>query len=209
VRIVDRFADLQKEPQPRRHFKSMFIAIPVDGFSVNVFGHQIRIAGRGNAALQQPGNVVMCEGRQQSTLHLKSFEKFRVYQVGSHHLQRDRLIELSVHALRAIDHAHTAAPQYIDGAIQRRIWQWEYQLWGSLLSWITRPRALAEGKQPPATMRYPAGNDRRPTGPGPHPAVAPTPRERGSRSVPVESWRLPNDNSHGCGSTLPNWWREL
>jgi hypothetical protein len=86
-------------------------AVAVQRLALDVLHHEVGVAVRRHAAIQQARDIGMGEGGQQLPLVTKAAHEFLAGQVRGHHFQCDGLIELSVVPPCQIDRAHAAAAQ--------------------------------------------------------------------------------------------------
>ena len=108
MRVFDRGAHREQKPDAVRHWKLLCVAELVDGTSVHVLHHQVRVAVRADSAVQKPCDIRMIELGQDLALGAEPFrEKLRA-QVGAHHFQRRLLLELAVGAMGQVNRTHAA-----------------------------------------------------------------------------------------------------
>ena len=108
VRVRHGIEHVEEEPQPRVHVEPVLIAVPIDRLAVDVLEHEIRLAGRRHARIEQLRDVRMREPRQDAAFALESIlAASREREVQE--LDRHPPIESAIGALREPDRAHPAA----------------------------------------------------------------------------------------------------
>ena len=83
-------------------------AIVVDRLAVDVLHHQVGLAQRRGAAVEQAGDVGMFQLGQNPAFDQKALDQLRTQPGRTHQLHGRALLELAVNALGEIDHAHAA-----------------------------------------------------------------------------------------------------
>ena len=78
VRMADRVADLADQVQPRRNAELARLAIAGDGFAVDIFQRQVRLAIAIDAGIQQACNEGMGEAGQDFALAVEALAQARV-----------------------------------------------------------------------------------------------------------------------------------
>ena len=130
VRIVHRVETCRKRRSRESTSNLRESAVVVERLPFHELGDQIRIAGGGNAAVQQPCDVVVVERSHQLALDFESPEELGSAEVRGHDLQRHPLFKLAVGALPAIDDARASAPQQSHRAIGAELRCWQRQFRG-------------------------------------------------------------------------------
>jgi hypothetical protein len=111
VRELHGLANAGEQREPLRGGEMAVLAEFVDGDAVHVFHGQVEIAGLGDSAVEQPGDVGVVEPGEDLPLLAEALAK----QVGGerqvNELDGDLLLELPVGAMRQVDGAHSAAAE--------------------------------------------------------------------------------------------------
>jgi hypothetical protein len=113
VREADRVDDREHEPHDRRHVEREAPGVRVDRFAFDVFEHEVRLAGRRRAAVDQPRDVRMRQPRENLPFAREQRERGGVGNAAQQ-LDRRDLLEMPVVALRAVDRAHAAVADFAD-----------------------------------------------------------------------------------------------
>src|ERR1039458_8450400 len=81
VGVIHGLAHLEEEEQPRLPVELMLVAVAVDGLALDVLGDKERVAGRREAAIEEPRDVVVVQRRQKLAFGLEAAEKFAIGKV--------------------------------------------------------------------------------------------------------------------------------
>ena len=137
VRIGDRVADFEKQPQPRGEIGTGAPAPGVDRLAIDIFDRHERPPVGGNAAVDQAREARMIEPGKQLALPLE--KSFAFGGLDAQQLERHPLLEPAGRAVAEIDLAHAAATdQALDRERADRV-ALASELRGGAASSATRP----------------------------------------------------------------------
>ena len=102
-------AHLGEQPHPPREVELVLVAVAIDWHAVHVLHHQIGLAQRGDAAVEETGDGRMFERREDLPLRLELLDQRRIRQPQIHDLDGDALLERLVGAVRGVDGGHAPA----------------------------------------------------------------------------------------------------
>ena len=111
VRVCHRLADADEERDPPGDGQAAIVAPAVDALALDVLEHQVALAGRRDAGVEQPGDVGMIEPAEQSTLAREALVRTGVGRGQAHQLDRRQAVVQAVGSARQPDLAHAAAAE--------------------------------------------------------------------------------------------------
>ncbi len=102
-------AHLGEQPQPRQHVEPPAVAVAIDRLTLHVLHHEVRLAQRGDAAIEQARQRRVLERRENLPLRPELRHERRVRQPQVHDLDGHPLLELVVGTSGFVDRRHAAA----------------------------------------------------------------------------------------------------
>ena len=112
VREVHGTADLLDQAQPTRTRQLLGAHVVGDVGAVDVLHHQVRLAGVGRSAIEQPRDVRMPEVSEDLALAAQSVSRIARGDAADH-LDRDAAVELGIDAFGEEDRAHAATADLV------------------------------------------------------------------------------------------------
>ena len=111
VRVLDRRADVEEQPQPRLDAQPVGVAVRGDRLAVHVLHHEVRQLAVGDAAVEELRDVRMAQRREDLPLGEKSPLDLPVVEAAADDFDRHAAAELAVVTLGEVDDAHAAASE--------------------------------------------------------------------------------------------------
>jgi hypothetical protein len=147
VRVVHGRAYIHEEPQPRRDVEPVSVAVLRDGQAIHVLHDDVRVPILGDAAVQQPRDVRMHEGRQNLPLGDEALVQRIGHVARANQLDRDLMLELPIGALGEVDDTGAATTDLANEVIRadaagQLFPEWRFPEWG-LAEWGIPGKALA------------------------------------------------------------------
>ena len=109
--VFDRRTDIDEEADSVADGESAVIAILIEGDAIDVFGDEVRLPGRGDAAIEEPDDVGVLHLRQELALDEEAGFEVVGGEVLCQDLYGHLLGEDAIVALGQIDTAHATAAQ--------------------------------------------------------------------------------------------------
>ena len=103
VHVGHRGQDVHEQPQARVDAEAALVAVVIDLPALDVFEHQVRLAGRRGAGIGEPHDVRVRQPRQHRRLLPETLAAGRPDRIGAQQLDRRLTLEAAVAAHRAID----------------------------------------------------------------------------------------------------------
>ena len=139
---VDRGADQAEELETALEREGTGVAVAVDGLALDVLHHQIRLASRVGADVEQASDARVDEGRGDLPFLAEAPDQLRCAQVRPDGLERDQAVDLAVRPPREVDGAHAALTEDADDLVGSDAVRW------LLLSRSVFERGLQKGVRP-------------------------------------------------------------
>jgi len=114
---VDRVADGEEEPDAALEVQGAPLGVVVQRDAFHVLHDDVRHALRGGPTVQDPRDVGMLQARQDPPFPSEALHPFRTEQGTGQDLDRHRLLEVPIHPLRPVDHAHAPATDLLLQAV--------------------------------------------------------------------------------------------
>ena len=137
--------DVEEEPDAGLDVEGPALAPAVDRLALDVLEHEVRLAGRGDAGVEELGDVGVFQPRQDRGLAAEAGGPRRAQERGGEELDRGHPLEVAVDSPRQPDAAHPAGAERLDQRIGAEDLSHEAGLGEQVLRVVLQVLLVAQG----------------------------------------------------------------